>query len=176
MSSLEALATSCGTLHKWKRKIAVRAERTKLTANRVLEELYFVATSRIDDYEIDALDETQPVKPKDGKAPEIMRAVASVKRTVGRDGKSRVELRLWPKDKALALAMKHLGLFEPDRMRVDLEGMPINIATLRAIAGIGAALSEAEASPATPASHERGTVTRAKRLQTHENENRLEVR
>lgn len=117
-----------------------RRKRTEATQDRVLEELGWLAYSRIQDYEIG--DSSEPVRLKPGVPEEAMRAISSIKSTVlygGEDVDSdaesgggfgteqhtkephlvKTEFRLWPKDKALALLMRHLGMYK-EKQEVDL--------------------------------------------------------
>lgn len=94
-----------------------RSERTRVTADRVLEELARIGFSdALNHYEVDELGRLVVA----GGAPDgASRAVASVKRKVrtftDKDGESEVtvetEFRLWDKNTALANIGKHLGMF-----------------------------------------------------------------
>lgn len=98
----------------------VRAKRTGITQDRVLEELSLLAFSSIDHYQIDDFGN---VTVKDEAPDGAIRAVASVKKSVHIDKKGNVtrdvELRLWDKPGPLKLAGQHVGLFTK---KVELSG------------------------------------------------------
>ncbi len=97
-----------------------RAQRVGMTADDVLRELKVIGMSDVGHYEVG--DPVEPVKVRDGAAPEARRAISSVKRRVRRiereDGPPEVvedvEFRLWNKPEALRLAGQHLKLFGAD--------------------------------------------------------------
>lgn len=94
-----------------------RAQRVGMTADEVLRELKMIGLSDVGHYEVG--DPAEPVKVRDGAAPETRRAISSVKRRVRRverhDGQTEeiedVEFRLWNKPEALRLAGQHLKLW-----------------------------------------------------------------
>jgi phage terminase small subunit len=93
-----------------------RAARTRITQDRVLEELSVVAFSNITDYRVDA-EGNLSIAPN--VRPDAIRGVASFKRKVRtipqKDGESVVEieteLRLWNKPDALKMSGQHLGMY-----------------------------------------------------------------
>ncbi len=107
--------------------IAERSERTRITTDRVLEELASICFSNVEHYERGEPD--SPLRLKPGAPHDAMRAVSSVKKQIlssesSEDGTSRtlitVEYRLWDKPKALALAMRNLGMLN-DKLTIDLD-------------------------------------------------------
>lgn len=88
-----------------------RAERIKIDADKVLEELAIIAFSHILNYEIDG---DGNVTLADGAPFEVIKAIGSVKRKVTTRGNvttKKVEIKLWNKVAALRLVGAHLGLF-----------------------------------------------------------------
>jgi len=107
------------------RLIRERAERTLVTADRVVLELAAVAFSTHDDYVVTADGELELA---DGVDPLASRAVASVRKRVKnrRRGDAQAdgidtEFKLWNKLDALRLLMKHLGMLD---RRVTVVGDP----------------------------------------------------
>jgi len=103
--------------------IAARSERTKITADRVLEELFFLLTSNIDDYE--GGDGKTPLRVKPGVDDRRMRAVSSVKKRIltgfaGGPQLQSVEFRLWDKSRAVVTTMRHLGMLN-DKLTLNLD-------------------------------------------------------
>jgi phage terminase small subunit len=103
--------------------VEARGQRTEITQDRVLEELTILAHSCVDDY---AVSPQGRLVPAEGRPPEVMRAVSSVKyktRTVGRGEDAQtfheVEFRLWDKPNTLKLEGRHTGLF-PNEVKVDV--------------------------------------------------------
>jgi phage terminase small subunit len=93
---------------------AKRAERTEITADRVLEELSLLAFSNIDHYRINP-DDTVAIAP--GAPAAAIRAVASIKRRIipqksGLLPIKEVEIRLWDKPGPLKLAGQHVGILK----------------------------------------------------------------
>ena len=94
-----------------------RAQRVGMTADEVLRELRVIGLSDVGDYVVG--DPAEPVRVRDGVAPETRRAISSVKRRVrrvkGENGQTEeiedVEFRLWNKGEALRLTGQHLKLF-----------------------------------------------------------------
>jgi len=97
-----------------------RAQRVGMTADDVLRELKVLGMSDVGHYEVG--DPAEPVKVREGTAPEARRAISSVKRRVRRIQREGgppeeiedVEFRLWNKPEALRLAGQHLKLFGAD--------------------------------------------------------------
>lgn len=95
--------------------LEARAERTGVTADRVLAETEVIAFSSVANYQVTAQGYLEPA---DGVSPDVMRAVSSVKRKVrtqrDKDGREtidyEVEFRLWNKPQVLTLAGKHAGV------------------------------------------------------------------
>jgi phage terminase small subunit len=90
-----------------------RSQRTEITADNVLRELAALGFSDLRHY---VIDDNGHVSLAAG-APDIaMRAVSSIKRKVrsvpGREGVEDIEteIKLWPKNSALELIAKHLGM------------------------------------------------------------------
>jgi phage terminase small subunit len=104
------------------RAMGAREDRTKLTQDRVLQEVFVMLTARIDDFE---MDESGNVTTRDGIPDYMMAAVQRVKRRTRRifhrDGTEEViqdvELALWDKPSAARLAMQHLGLIGSTRKK-----------------------------------------------------------
>ena len=98
------------------RLIRERAERTLVTADRVVLELAAVAFSTHDDYVVTADGELGLA---DGVDPLASRAIASVRKRVRHRGRVDAqadgidtEFKLWNKLDALRLLMKHLGMLD----------------------------------------------------------------
>lgn len=90
-----------------------RAERTELTADRVVLELRLLAFSDVTHYVV-ADDGRLTVRPD--VDPGVLRAVASYRRRErgGGDGREvEAEVRLWSKLEALKLLAMHLGILKP---------------------------------------------------------------
>lgn len=111
------------------RGMNARADRTKITQDGVLHETFILATSRVDDYEIE---DNGDVYVRDGVPDYRMKAISSIKKTTrtitrgrGEDAETEVirevEVKLWPKPDALKLAGAHVGLFAK---KVIVEGNP----------------------------------------------------
>jgi phage terminase small subunit len=105
-----------------------RIGRVEVKQDDVLKELLIMMKSSIHDYEFD---EKGYVVVRPESKEEMIRAVSSVKRrikkyTEGSGDNARpveveeIEYRLWPKDKAVEMAMRHLGILN-DKLRVALE-------------------------------------------------------
>jgi phage terminase small subunit len=90
-----------------------RIERTRITQDRILQELAIIGFSNLEHYTVDP--ETGFVEAISGMPEHVMRAISSVKFivTIDEDGKEtrRTEIKLWDKVAALHLAGKHLGMF-----------------------------------------------------------------
>lgn len=94
-----------------------RAERTGVTAAKVLTELALIGFSDVTNYRVNR--RTGELELNPGAPPEAIRAVSSVKHkvrtTTTKDGATEtthdVEIRLWDKNTALANAGRHLGMF-----------------------------------------------------------------
>lgn len=104
-------------------KMNERQERTRITQDRILQELAIIAFSNLEDYKIDP--DTGFIQPREGMPEHVLRAISSVKFvvTVDSDGNERREttVKLWDKVAALHLAGKHLGMFEEKlRLAVDV--------------------------------------------------------
>ena len=97
--------------------IAARSERTKITADRVLEELAIIAFSDPENY-----DEHGRVLP--GLPPELSRAVGGTsEETLGSGGEMKLirrKIRLWDKPRGLTLAMRHLAMLN-DKLTLNLD-------------------------------------------------------
>jgi phage terminase small subunit len=96
-----------------------RAKEHQVTQERILKELFFSATARLDMFE---LDENGNVTTKPGVPREALAAVSSVRRrtTLDFDGKTREQsttITLLDKPKALSLAMRFLGILH-DKLEV----------------------------------------------------------
>jgi phage terminase small subunit len=104
------------------RALEKRTQRVQITQDRVLEELGGLAFSNVDDY---AVSSEGRLVPAEGRAPEVMRAVSSIKyRTRTEPGEppttvTEVEFRLWDKPGSVKLAGRHVGLF-PNEVKVGL--------------------------------------------------------
>jgi phage terminase small subunit len=103
-----------------------RAQRTQITADRVLEELAVIAFSDIRDF---ALDGDGPLSLAPG-APAIgTRAVAAWQRqrVVRPDGATTTatKIRLWDKVAALRMLMQHLGLLVERHEHTESNGAPL---------------------------------------------------
>ncbi len=99
-----------------------RAERTGITADRILNELALIGFSNIQNYNVD--DRGQVDLNADTAKPEDIRAVASVKRrrSSGEWGESvEVEYSFWNKLQALTMMGKHVGLFN-EKVDVTITG------------------------------------------------------
>ena len=108
---------------------AARRKQNEATVDRVVQELSWMAFSRLEDYELG--DEREPIRVKPGVPAEAMRAVSSVKtrllQTMGEDedGEPSIkllsaELHLWDKNKAASLLMRHLGMYK-EKQEIDLK-------------------------------------------------------
>ena len=103
-----------------------RAQRTQITADRVLEELAVIAFSDIRDF---ALDGDGPLSVAPGAPASATRAVAAWQRqrVVQPDGATTTatKIRLWDKVAALRMLMQHLGLLveHHEYMGVTLEAL-----------------------------------------------------
>lgn len=104
--------------------MAKRATKTEITQEKVLKELTVLAHSNVDDYQMNG---DGRLVPAEGKSPEVMRAVSSVKyrtRTIGIGDKaqvvSEVEFRLWDKPGTLKLEGRHVGLF-PNEVKLTTD-------------------------------------------------------
>jgi len=98
-----------------------RSERTRITADMVLEELRYIAFSRmrrvmkwgpggvklLDSDELSEADEA---------------AVSEVSQTITKDG-GRIALKLHDKSKALEMIGRHIGMFDPDNAEEFDEGV-----------------------------------------------------
>jgi phage terminase small subunit len=92
--------------------LAARAERTQVRQDQVLQELARIAFSSIDDY---IFDDEGNVTVAPAAEPEVMRAVASLRKKVRHQGEQvtyDTDLRLWNKPEALRLVGQHLGMWE----------------------------------------------------------------
>lgn len=103
--------------------IAARSRRTEITADRVLEELFFLLTSNVDDYE--GGDGKIALQVRPGVDERRMRAVSGVKKTIlmGYEGGpklEKVEFRLWDKPRAIVTAMRNLGMLN-DKLTLNLD-------------------------------------------------------
>ena len=93
-----------------------RAERTRLSADRVVLELAAIAYSTLDHY---ATDDAGNVELTDDAPPLAIHALAGIRKKVRKLGKaddaiteSDVEIKLWDKPAALKMLMLHLGMIE----------------------------------------------------------------
>jgi len=87
-----------------------RAQRTQITADRVLEELAVIAFSDIRDFTVD---DSGALELTEGAPDDAWKAVSSVKHRISRAGgvtTREIEIRLWSKPDAIRLAMQHLGM------------------------------------------------------------------
>lgn len=128
---------------------AKRAERTEITADRVLEELGLLAFSNIDHYRINP-DDTVALAP--GAPAAAIRAVASIKRRTipqksGVGPIKEVEIRLWDKPGPLKLAGQHVGILKDKvehsgKVKVEQEASALTDAELKArVAALAAKLA-----------------------------------
>lgn len=92
----------------------------KITQERVLDELALLAFSSVDNYTVD---DDGRVAVRDGRKPECIRAISSIKHRVTTDAEGVVtrttELRLWDKPGPIKLAGRHVGLFDDRAMTKD---------------------------------------------------------
>ncbi len=106
-----------------------RAQRTEITADRVLQELALLAFSSIEHYTVD---DAGQVMVKEDAPPGAIRAIASVKHTIrtSHDGEviRDVEFRLWDKPGPLKLAGQHVGRFAKKVEVSGPNGGPIEVA------------------------------------------------
>jgi len=100
--------------------VEARSNRTELTQDVVLRELFRIVTSRPDNYEIDGADSKNPLKVKYGAPADAMSAVAGVNKKFLLTGDVAVDFKLWDKTKALSLAMRHLGMLN-DKLTLDFD-------------------------------------------------------
>jgi len=93
------------------RLMAERAQRTEITADRVLRELEQIAFSDLRDFRVS---DAGKLALREDADPLASRAVQSIKRvrSEGENGHvtTTVEIRLWSKPEAVRLAMQHLGM------------------------------------------------------------------
>lgn len=96
---------------------AERAERTEITADRVLEEMALIGFSDLSHYTVS---DEGDVELAEGAPPGAIRALSSIKRKIRtyRRGDQDVrevdvEIKLWSKTQALDSLAKHLGLTGP---------------------------------------------------------------
>lgn len=114
------------------RAFNARSDRTKITQDATLMELYILMTSNIDNFE---LTDDGHVVVKEGVAEYALKAVKKVKRRVrtvyridpetNQEIKEVIhdaELELWDKTAALKLAMLHQGMLTMNRRNVDKDG------------------------------------------------------
>jgi phage terminase small subunit len=95
--------------------MAERADKAAVDAERVLEEVDTVALSCVTDYR---MTEDGYVEPAEGRSPEVMRAIKSIKRRVrfvknatgDVDREIETEFTLWDKPGTLRLSMQHRGM------------------------------------------------------------------
>ncbi len=103
-------------------KMQERMARTKVTQDRVLNELAIIAFSSLDQYDIDLVTGSVDVVP--GAAEHAVRAVSSIECTVTKDEDGtetrHTEIRLWDKLSALTMMAKHLGMLDA-RLTVECE-------------------------------------------------------
>jgi len=103
-------------------KMHERMDRTKITQDRVLNELAIVGFSRVDRYHIDPVTGRVSVVP--GAAEHAVRAISSIECTVTKDEDGtetrHTEIKLWDKLSALKLMAKHLGMLDA-RLTVECE-------------------------------------------------------
>lgn len=103
-------------------KMQERLERTMITQDRVLHELAILSFSDLSHYDIDPA--TGFVKPAKGVPEYVMRAISAIKFIVVTDEDGnvtrRTEFKLWSKDNAMALAMRHLGMLQ-DKLKIEAE-------------------------------------------------------
>jgi len=109
-----------------------RGERTQITADRIIQEIAYIAFARVDDFvnvvEVESEEPNEDGEPKktkyklvevnttDGMQEDKVRAISSIKQ--GKDG---IELKLHDKVKALELLGKHRGVFEADnKQKTDI--------------------------------------------------------
>lgn len=117
---------------------AERAEKTGITAERVLRELELLAFSDLTHFEVDSKGKVSMSK---DAPPGAMRAVQSIKREISSIGTgedadgdgpivmAKVEIKLWDKPGPLKLAGRHVGLF-PDKIEIaGPGGGPVRIET-----------------------------------------------
>jgi phage terminase small subunit len=92
-----------------------RVRRIEVDADRVLTEVDTLSLSCVTDYQ---MTEDGFVEPADGRSPEVMRAIKSIKRRVrfvknpegGFDREIETEFTLWDKPGTLRLSMQHRGM------------------------------------------------------------------
>jgi phage terminase small subunit len=92
-------------------KMNERIERTKITQDRILQELAIIGFSNLDNYQMNPA--TGFVSNQDGAPDYVMRAISSIKfiTTIDEDGNTTIktEIRLWDKLAALRMMGQHLG-------------------------------------------------------------------
>ena len=111
-SAAARLLTHVDVLHAIAHEQEQRAQRVRVTADAVLQELVLLCASDITHYAID--EETGTVTLAPEAPPEAMRAVSAIKKRVvhSETGKTvETTLTLWNKVPALKMAGEHLGLF-----------------------------------------------------------------
>lgn len=97
-------------------KLHERINRCEVSAERVLRELSYIGFSDIGKL----VDEEGMLLPIHLMPEEVRRSVASIKVTEKPNGDVVHELKLWPKNNALELLSKHLGLLN-DKIKVEHE-------------------------------------------------------
>jgi phage terminase small subunit len=113
---------------------AARAQRTEVTADRILRELAVLGFSDVRNF---LVDDTGRLTLRDGAPDEAWRAVSSVKhkiRTFTDDGgrtetNREIEFRLWDKNVALEKLAKHVRFYPPEKVELTGEdGGPVQVA------------------------------------------------
>lgn len=98
-----------------------RAEKTGITAERVVEELRRIAMAD----PLDAFDENGELRPLKEVPEDLRRTISSIdtETKVSEEGVTTVvrKIRFWPKDKTLELLGRHLAMFQ-DKSKVELTG------------------------------------------------------
>jgi len=114
-----------------------RISRVEIKQDDVLKELLILIKSSVKDYQID---DRGLVDVKADIPEEMIRAVSGIKRRIKRykDGDNPVEVeetefRLWPKDRAVEMGMRHLGLFND---KLKLSGNPDEPITVQNISNL----------------------------------------
>lgn len=94
-----------------------RSEATKITANRILRELSNIAYGNMKDF-IDFDENGIKLKPKEDIGDDNLGIISELNLETKTDKEGNVsrqtKFKIYPKDNAIALIMRHLGLFEKD--------------------------------------------------------------
>lgn len=118
-------------------RLAEAEHEAQLQTHRILTEVGLIAHSSIDDYEIDYDAET--IRVREGVPEDRIRAIAAVtfrrKTFTSRDGDKETtvtaDVRLWNKNDALTVAMKHKALLVERHEHTGKDGAPIEVDSVR---------------------------------------------